>query len=66
MQESDLDDRIRRAVKETEHGRGAYMRVYADDPWRHTIYDDLRERGFVNIDVPDIIIKGDVYFEWTE
>ena len=32
----------------------------------HSIGSELERRGFKNIQVPDIIIKGDVYFEWDE
>lgn len=65
MQTLELDDRIKAAVIENDGGpNAAYLRVYCDDPWRYSIKDELEMRGFKNIDVPDIIIKGDVYFEW--
>lgn len=61
-----LDVRIQKAIKNHRDGGGAYMRVYHDDPWRYSIERDLTERGFINIHVPDIIVCGDVYFEWSE
>jgi hypothetical protein len=63
--QSELDNRIRQAVKDREGGpNGAYLRVYIDDPWIDTIKDELERRGFKRVQVPDIILKGDVYFEW--
>lgn len=63
--QSDLDNRIRMAVKEQDGGyRAAYLRVYIEDPWVHQIEYELERRGFKNIKVPDIVLKGDVYFEW--
>lgn len=54
MQQSDLDDRIKRAVKDNDAGPfAAYLRVYIEDPWVHTIKEELEKRGFKNIDVPD-------------
>lgn len=64
--QSDLDVRIKNSVRNRRNGAGAYLRVYHDDPWRYSIESDLAERGFVNIDVPDIILEGDVYFEWGD
>lgn len=61
----DLDTRIKNAVTGRRKGQGAYMRVYHDDPWRYSIQSDLEERGFTNVEVPDIVICGNVYFEWT-
>ena len=61
----DLDKRIRAAVKEQDGGyKAAYLRVYIEDPWVHNIEEELERRGFKDINVPDIIIKGDVYFSW--
>lgn len=61
----DLDEVIRHAVKNADAGPNAtYMRVYHDDPWLWRLESELEARGFKNIDVPDITIKGDVYFEW--
>lgn len=62
---NDLDCRIERAVKESFDGRGAYMRFYAQDWFSHTLHQELEKRGFINIAVPDFVIKGDVYFEWV-
>jgi hypothetical protein len=60
-----LDERIRKAVKDNDAGpNAAYLRVYCDDPWRYTIKEELEKRGFKNVDVPEITICGDVYFEW--
>ncbi len=64
--QDDLDERIEYAVNNHRDGDGAYMRVYHDDSFRFTIESDLEERGFINIRVPDIILCGDVYFEWSE
>jgi hypothetical protein len=61
--QDDLDARIKRAVSDGT-GNSSHIRVYHDDPWRYTIQSDLEERGFTNVYVPDIIICGDVYFEW--
>ncbi len=63
----DLDERIRAAVRERDAGpNAAYLRIYHDDPWRYSIMEELHSRGFKNVDVPDITLKGDVYFEWDE
>jgi len=59
----ELDARIERAVREGG-GNFAYLRIYIEDSFVHTIKYELERRGFKNVDVPDIIIKGDVYFEW--
>ncbi len=61
-----LDNRIKAAVRSREGGpRGGYLRVYIEDPWFHRIEAELEKRGFTNIQVPDIVLKGgDVYFEW--
>ena len=61
---SDLDMRIKESVKEYRQGRGAYLRVYIDDWFCHSIETELKNRGFKNIQVPYITLKGDVYFEW--
>lgn len=60
---NDLDARIEAAVREAR-GSGAYLRVNIEDPFVHRIGYELEQRGFKNIVVPDIILKGDVYFEW--
>jgi hypothetical protein len=62
----DLDERIAYAVRNNRSGDGAYMRIYIEDPWCRRIESELEARGFINIDVPDITLKGDVYFEWPE
>lgn len=65
--QDDLDRRIRAAVHENDGGNNAaYLRVYCDDPWVNEIEYELERRGFINIQVPDIVIKGDVYFEWDK
>lgn len=63
---SKLDSRIQYAVENYRSGAGAHMRVYREDPWCDRIREELEARGFVNIDVPDITMAGDVYFEWSE
>jgi len=63
----DLDQCIRDAVADRSYGQGATsMRVYHDDPWLWSLEQELEDRGFKNIRVPSITIKGDVYFEWDE
>lgn len=62
--EDELDGRIEYAVKNNRHGNGAYIRIYHDDTFRHRIEYELEARGFKNIEVPQITLKGDVYFEW--
>jgi len=62
--QADLDRRIEAAVRDATPGNRAYLRVYIEDPWCGTIQHELERRGFKNINAPDIIIKGDVYFEW--
>ncbi|MGQ4813073.1 hypothetical protein ACCZ74_12335 [Agrobacterium vitis] len=62
--EDELDDRIAYAVRNNKHGNGAYIRIYHDDSFRHSIVTELENRGFKNIDAPSFTIKTDVYFEW--
>jgi len=65
--ESDLDDRIKDAVKDCAGGyKAAYLRIYCEDPWFRNIEYELERRGFHSIRVPDVILKGDVYFSWAE
>ena len=65
--QAELDRRIKSAVEDNDAGpTAAYLRVYNDDPWRYTIKEELERRGFKRVDVPDITICGDVYFEWSE
>ena len=59
----DLDRRIRAAVADGGY-KHAYLRIYCDDAFRHSIGSELEARGFINVRVPDITLKGDVYFEW--
>jgi hypothetical protein len=61
--QDDLDRRIKNAVKGSS-GKSAYLRIYIEDSFRDTIAHELDRRGFTNIVVPDITLKGDVYFEW--
>ena len=61
--QDDLDERIERAVRETP-GNSAYLRIYVEDSFCHSIRYELERRGFKNIVVPSIMLKGDVYFEW--
>lgn len=61
--EKDLDRRIERAVKGSS-GNSAYLRIYVEDWFAHTIREELEKRGFKNIYVPDFVLKTDVYFEW--
>lgn len=60
----DLDRRIEAAVKDARYSRTASLRVYIDDWFVHSIREELEKRGFHSIDVPDICLKGDVYFSW--
>ena len=60
----DLDEVIRMAVRGSDMPNAAYMRIYIEDRWYRNIESELESRGFKNIQVPDIILKGDVYFEW--
>lgn len=60
----ELDDRIAYAVRNNRQGNGAYLRIYHDDSFRHSIESELERRGFKNIDAPSFCIKTDVYFEW--
>ena len=60
--EVDLDRRIKYAVENRAQDGGAYIRIYIED--KFNITEELTRRGFINIYVPDIVLKGDVYFEW--
>ena len=62
---SDLDERIQRAVEESRDGKSATLRFYMEDWFRHSLEHELQKRGFININVPDIVLKGDAYFEWA-
>ena len=61
--QDDLDRRIENAVREG-NGNSAYLRIYIEDSFRHSIKHELERRGFKNINVPSITLKGDGYFEW--
>jgi len=63
--QDDLDQRIEDAVRGSS-GNSASIRIYCDDAYWRNIESELERRGFKNIQVPDIILKGDVYFEWDE
>ena len=60
-----LDRRIQEAVEDSK-SNSAYLRIYVEDPWYRTIEAELTKRGFKNIQVPDIVLAGDVYFEWGD
>lgn len=65
---NDLDERIKREVDECvrsgqNHG---FLRIYSEDWFFQTIEEELTKRGFHSIEVPPIILKGDVYFSWAE
>lgn len=61
----DLDRRIEDAVRSHDAGPNAsYLRIYIEDAFCHTIQEELERRGFKSVRVPDITLKGDVYFEW--
>lgn len=64
--QDDLDERIERAVRNSDTGTSAYMRIYIEDAFAHSIVSDLEERGFTNVYCPDFVLKTDVYFEWSE
>lgn len=63
-----LDYVIRDAVEDAQEGfseaTSAYMRVYCNDPWLSNLKEELEKRGFFSVNIPDIVIKGDVYFAW--
>lgn len=61
----ELDGRIKRAVRGSV-GNSATMRVYIEDSFLDDIQYELERRGFTNVQVPSITLKGDVYFEWDE
>lgn len=62
--QDDLDERIQYAVENYRSGNGTHMRFYIEDPWRYDLKEELELRGFKNVYVPDIVLKGDAYFEW--
>jgi hypothetical protein len=63
-----LDERIRREVNQSisdglTHG---YLRIYIEDWFFDSIEEELTKRGYHSIEVPRIVLKGDVYFSWAE
>ena len=62
----DLDLKIKAAVEEAQRWGASFaeMRVNIDDPWFHTIEEELEKRGFHGIEVPQMCLKGDVTFRW--
>lgn len=58
------DRRIREAVEDGGYGH-ATIRVYAEHGEQYAVKAELEKRGFINVEVPDMVIKGDVYFEWN-
>ncbi len=61
-----LDSRIEKEVKlAISLGlNNAYLRVYIEDSFFNSIEEELTKRGFHSIKVPNITLKGDVYFSW--
>lgn len=61
-----LDARIEEAVKKANYNgfRRASIRVYINDPFLYNIREELENRGFTDIDIPDICLSGDVEFRW--
>lgn len=64
----DLDERIKREVEESVRSgkTDGLLRVYSDDWFINSIEEELNKRGFHSVEVPKIILKGDVYFSWAE
>jgi len=63
-----LDDRIKREVEESvrsgiTHG---HLRIYDTDWFFDSIEYELNQRGFHSVQVPRIILSGDVYFSWAD
>lgn len=65
---SDLDKRIEKEVNysKSQGLNSGYLRVYIEDWFVSTIEEELQKRGFHSIRVPDITLKGDVYFSWAD
>ncbi len=61
--QAELDRRIKMVV-EAGNNRSAFLRVHSTDAWVDTIKYELERRGFRSIHVPEIVLSGDVYFEW--
>lgn len=63
--QDDLDRRIAYAVKHNRCGYNrAYIRVYIEDSFAHSIEYELERRGFKDIDAPSFVLKTDVEFGW--
>lgn len=66
MNAQSLDARIKKEVDYAVSSgltRG-YLRIYIEDAFFNNIEEELTIRGFHSIQVPDITLKGDVYFSW--
>ena len=50
---SDLDEKLEYAVKNRRQGDGAYVRINSEDWFSSDIENILKQRGFVNIQVPN-------------
>lgn len=63
-----LDERIQREVEDSIRSGLTYghLRVYIEDWFFDSIEYELNQRGFHNVKVPQITLKGDVYFSWAE
>lgn len=68
LNNQNLDRRIEIEVKNAVQNNetNAYLRVYIEDSFAHCIMEELEKRGFHSIQVPDIVLKGDVYFSWKD
>lgn len=66
LNDNNLDERIQKEVEYAiSHGiKHAYLRVYIEDSFFDSIEEELTKRGFHSIQVPEITLKGDVYFSW--
>ncbi len=66
LRNCDLDARIQKEVTDAVNsGRTfAYLRIYSEDWFFNSIEQELLKRGFQGIFVPNITLKGDVYFSW--
>lgn len=61
-----LDERIQREVEESIRAglTTGKLRVYIEDWFIDSIEEELVRRGFHSVEVPHIILKGDVSFSW--
>lgn len=66
LNDNNLDERIQKEVEYAiSHGiKHAYLRVYIEDAFIDSIEEELTKRGFHSIQVPNITLKGDIYFSW--